>query len=262
MNKTVGLWHWLRLVAAGLLLYFLFLLVTLPAHWLGEALTRTTGGVLRLQNASGSIWQGAGTLTLNSVGSAPLTTRLNWDIHPLWLLTGTLRADLQARGEPSLRARIGVGYKSVQLNDLEAEFPAAQLPTFYPPATLIGPTGKIQLTAGELIFNNKGMTGEAQLTWLGAGGRLGGLSEIGDYRLRLSGQDGVVNLQAATLKGAIQLDARGSWQVAGDGMLRLDGTLAADAGHQATLAPLLALLNAKPEGDRHVFNVSMPLQLF
>ena len=261
MNKIAGRWHWLGLVLAGLLLYLLFLLVTLPAHWLGQALSRTSGGVLRLENAYGSVWQGSGTLTLNTVGAAPFTTRLNWEIHPLWLLTGTLRADLQARGQTSLRARLGIRYKSVQLNDFEAEFPAAQLPTFYPPATLIGPTGKLQLAASELLFNSRGMTGEAQLTWLGAGGRLGGLSEIGDYRLKLNGQDGVIGLQAETIKGIIQLDARGSWQVAGDGMLRLDGTLAAGADRQATLAPLLALLNARQEGDRHVFNVSMPLPL-
>jgi hypothetical protein len=249
------------LVLAGLLFYTLFLVTTLPAHWLGELLARGTNGALRLQNTHGSLWQGSGLLTVHSGGGGRFSTPLHWEIHPLWLLTGRLRADVQTEGEHRLRARVAIGYRQLQLDAVEAELSAALIPALYPPAALIAPTGSLQLKAEQLSLDRRGLAGEARLTWLGAGGRLGGIGEVGDFLLVVNGQDGVATLRAETLRGELQLDAHGRWQPAGDGTLQLEGTLAAGSARAATLAPMLAMLNARPDGDRHSFryNTRIPL---
>lgn len=261
MSRAASRWRGPALVVAGLSLYIVFLLTTLPAHWLGEALGHATHGVARLQNTHGSLWRGSGTLLVHGGGRAPLSAPLHWEIFPLWLLTGKLIVDVESRPDPQLRARLRIGYRHWQLRDLEGEMAAAALSTLYPPAALISPTGNLRVSASEIGLDADGVSGEARITWLGAGGRLGGLGEVGDYLLVINGEDGAAVLRVETLRGALQIAARGRWQPLGDGQLQLDGTLAASGDRAASLAPVLALLNARPEGGQHAFRFSVPAPL-
>lgn len=253
-------WGWARLTAAGIVLYLVFLVATLPAAWVGELLVRVTHGQARLLHPQGSFWQGSGTLALNQAGGAALQNRILWNFQPLWLLAGRLRAEVRSEGDITAQAIVSAGYRSVRIQDLSGELAASHVQAFYAPAMLISPTGRIQISAGDVGLGKSGFSGEARLTWTGAGSKLGNSGEIGDYLLVASGENGAAALRVETLRGEIRVDARGSWQAQTDGTLTLEGSLAAGS-REATLAPLLAMLNTRKQGDRYPlrFHTRLPL---
>ncbi len=51
-----------RLVVLGVVAYLVFLLVNLPASWLGLALERSSRGALSLGEPAGTVWKGSGLL--------------------------------------------------------------------------------------------------------------------------------------------------------------------------------------------------------
>jgi len=247
--------HGLGVALLGVGLYLIFLVVTVPAYWLGEGLLRMTAGSIRLQHASGSLWHGAGLLLIGPHG-----VMVEWDIQPAWLLLGKARIRLHSRNDSSLRATLTIGYRQLGLHDTEAELPAAVVGAFYPPAAFIAPTGKLRFSSAETEIGSNGMTGEAKLSWLGAGGKLGGVGEVGDYQLTATGNNGVAMLRLETLRGDIAITGNGQWQPAGDGSVRLDGTLV-PGSREAMIAPLLPLLNARRNGDQYVFSYATRLSL-
>jgi len=237
----------------GLVLYLMFLLATIPAYWLGEGLVRLTEGRVRLQHAAGSIWHGTGLLIIG-----PHNLAIEWDLQSGWLLLGKAHVQVKSRGDSSLRATLTIGYRHLALRDTAVELPATVVAVFYPPVSFIAPTGKLRFTTSEMEIGSKGMTGEALLIWSGAGGKLGGVGEVGDYQLTATGSNGMALLKLGTLRGEIGITGAGQWQVAGDGRLRLDGTLA-PGSRESMIAPILPLLNAQRSGDQYTFSLSAQL---
>lgn len=242
-------WTWPRLAAAGVALYLVFLVATLPAAWVGELLTRATNGQARLLGAQGSLWQGSGTMLFNATGGA-LQNRVHWNIRPLWLLLGRLRAEILSEGDITLRTIVTAGYRRLRLENLDGELAAAQVQAFYAPAMLAAPTGRIKLNGSDIELGKSGFHGELRLTWNGAGSKLGAAGELGDYLLVANGQNGAAVLRVETLRGEIRIDGHGSWQANTDGALTFGGTLSA-GNREAMLGPLLAALNVRKDGDRY-----------
>lgn len=243
-------WRWLLLGLLGLLCFALFLVVTAPAQWMGQLMARASDGRVSLHAARGSFWDGAGTLSI----SGTLNTDLRWSLQPLWLFAGQLRARLEANGDVNLRAEAALAYRDLRFSQVEAALPANAIGVLYAPAQLLSPTGDLQLAATELRIGPGGVHGEARLTWLRAGSRLGGLTELGDYLLVANGQGQDVALRVNTLQGSIQLDATGNWQATRNGAVLLEGTLATQ-GREAALVPLTALLKAQRDGQRFRFRI-------
>lgn len=252
-------WGWPRLAAAGIALYLMFLIATLPASWAGELLTRVSQGQLRLQDPQGSLWRGSGTIAIQRAG-ARLQNRVHWNLQPLWLLTGQLRAAIKSEGDIALQAVVSFGYHRLRVQDLNGEFAASHAQAFYAPAMLLSPTGQVKVNASEFELGKSGFNGEARLTWNSAGSRLGGAGEIGDYLLVASGQDGAAALRVETLRGDIKIDARGNWRANTDGSLTLEGTLV-PGNREATLGPLLSSLNTRKDGDRYPIRLDTRLPL-
>lgn len=259
MSDRPSRWQAAGLIVAGALFFAVSLIVTAPARWVGELLARTTQGQWQLRDTSGSVWQGSGTLNVGATGAAPFATRLSWNVAPWWLLAGKLRADLSSPERADLHARIALGYHSMQLRDADVTVPATLLAALFPAFSLVSPTGTLRLNTSELTLDSRGMNGELQLRWLGAGGRLAGVGELGDYLLVANGEAGAVRLRGETLRGDVRLDLNGQWQLAGNGMLNLDGSVTASGPREAVLTPLLTMLNARREGERQVFQYSAPL---
>lgn len=249
-------WQAASLVLAGLIFFAASLIATAPARWMGELLARATHGQWQLRDTAGSAWRGTGTL---AAGAAPFATRLSWEIRPWWLLAGRIRIELSSPERSDLHAGIAVGYHSLQLNDTDVAVPATLIAALFPAASLVAPTGTLRLSASTLRLDRHGLTGELQLRWLEAGGRLAGIGELGDYLLVASGEAGAVVLRGETLRGDVRLDLHGQWQLTGNGMLNLDGSVAASGPREAALTPLLNMLNAHREGERQVFRYSAPL---
>lgn len=256
---TAKAWGWPRLAAAGIALYLVFLVATLPAGWAGELLARVTQGQLRLQDPQGSLWRGSGTIALQRAG-AQLHNRVHWNLQPLWLLTGRLRAEVRSEGDIALQAIVSFGYRRLRVQDLSGEFAAGHAQAFYAPAMLLSPTGQVKVNASEFELGKSGFSGEARLTWSGAGSKLGGAAEIGDYLLIANGRDGAAALRVETLRGDIKIDARGSWQAKTDGSLALEGSLV-PGNREAALGPLLAALNVRKDGDRYPIRLNTRLPL-
>jgi len=252
-------WQTIGLVLAGLALFAGSLVITAPARWVGVLLSRSTQGQWQLRDTAGSVWRGSGTLSMNAVGAEAFATRLTWSIQPWWLLAGKIRAELSSPDPGDLHVGVAVGYHSLQLSDAEAKLPATLITALAPTASLFAPTGTLHFSTHDLTLNSQGLAGELQLRWLGAGGRLAGVGELGDYLLVATGQPDGVALRGETLRGEVRLDLHGQWQLTGDGTLTLDGSVAASGPRETALAPLLTMLNARREGDRQVFRYSSPL---
>jgi general secretion pathway protein N len=252
-------WRGFAYIAAALCCYVLFLLVTLPAYWADWLLNRVSHNAVRLQQSEGTLWNGAGNLVLQSAGQERLQNRIAWQLQPLWLFTGKLQAHLNSLDSSlPLNVTIRVGYHHLSVRDLEATLPMSLLSAFDPAIDLVAPSGRLQITSPQVSLTSSGMEGEAQLTWLGAGARMGGLSEIGDYRLVANGRGPSVDLRIETLRGEVAITGQGNWQWQGDGLLRLSGTLTPGSREQ-NLLPLLAMVNAQNNNGQYNWTLTRRL---
>lgn len=253
-------WKFIGYALMGIALYLFFMVATLPAYWLGEALSRTSNGVLALRNTHGTIWNGNGLLELRASGASALSSHALWELQLLPLLTGKLSLTVETRGDITLRSNLLLGPRSLSLRNTEWELAATQLPALYAPAMFISPTGNLHGKADEFTIDAGQVRGETQIRWMGAGSRLGALNELGDYLLVVHGDNGQATLRMETLRGDLRIAATGAWQPAQKGQLTLQGTLNTGARDDA-LKPLTALLQARREGDHYLLTSSTRLPL-
>jgi len=245
--KMASVRQGLGMALLGLLSYLLFLVTAVPAYWLNSALMRNTNGSLQLLNTAGTIWSGSGTLATGA-----FNIRVAWEIQPLWLLLGKARIRISSLDPSPLRTTLSVGYHQLVLEETEADLPASAITALYPPAGFFSPTGTVHLSTAAFEFKPQKVTGEVQMRWLGAGGRLGGAGELGDYQLTATGKNGAVQLRLQTLRGDVQVSGNGQWLPAADGSIRLDGTLN-PGSREAQISPILPLINGRREGDHYAF---------
>jgi general secretion pathway protein N len=249
-------WRGLAYLGAGLCIYVLFALITLPAYWADWLLNRASHNTVRIQQTEGTLWSGTGNLVLQSAGQERMRSRIAWELQPLWLLTGKLQVHLRSQDSNlPVNAAIRVGYRHLSIHDVEATLPMSVLSAFNPAVDIVAPSGRLQVTAQEATLTSAGLEGGAQLTWLGAGARLGGLNEIGDYRLVVTGRGATAELRVETLRGDVTVTAQGEWQTQGEGLVRLSGTLT-PGGREQTLAPLLAMLNAQNNNGQYSWSLN------
>jgi general secretion pathway protein N len=249
-------WRGLAYLGAGLCAYVLFALITLPAYWADWLLNRVSHNDVRILQSEGTLWNGSGNLVIQSAGQERMQTRIVWELQPLWLFTGKLQARLRSPDSNSpLNTTIRIGYHHLTLREVEATVPMSVLSAFNPAVELVAPSGRLQITAQQTTLTPAGLEGDAQLTWLGAGARMGGLSEIGDYRLVVNGRGATAELRVETLRGDVAVTAQGEWQAQGEGLLRLSGTVA-PGGREQTLAPLLAMLNAQNNNGQYSWTLT------
>jgi general secretion pathway protein N len=223
--------HWGRWLSVGLLLYAVFLFVALPASLLALQLTAATAGALRLSGVTGTVWHGNGVIESGANAQEAFAARLSWRFNPLWLLAGRIEYSLQAdQDNASLSATLRAGYHRVALRDVNAEVPAKLAALVYPPAALFAPTGRLHLTTNSLDLGADGLEGRMEVLWSDAGGRMVPTT-LGDYRLEVTGRGSVANLNLLTVRGPLELNGQGQWNVVGDGTLAIRGSakLAPDA---------------------------------
>ena len=250
---------------AGLFSLLLFLILTLPAYWADRWLQRAAQGSVRIQEPAGTLWNGSGTLVVQNLGQELMRAKIAWAVQPWWLFTGKLGAAVTARDSSTpLTASIRLGYRYLSLHAVDATVPAGAAAAFHPAVGLLAPSGRLQITSEQATLTPAGLEGGLQLTWLGAGARISGLSELGDYRLVVTGQGASADLRVETLRGDVGVRAQGSWQTQGEGLVQLSGTVAPGSREQA-LRPLLAMMNAQNNNGQYswALNNRFPLtQIF
>jgi hypothetical protein len=258
MTGALGWRRALGVGAGALLLYVLFLVVTLPAAWLADGVSRASRKAVQLQEPEGSVWSGSGRLVMTR-GPREFG-QMKWSVNPLWLFAGRLHLNVQlSGGQTQGQGALRVGYRSLSLKDFEAAVPAELAPVLYSPAALIDPKGQLRLRTSSLDVSGNGLQGTAELTWQGAGVRVGGTNPLGDYRLDVNGQGENAQLTLATLSGRLQLNGQGQWQTT-TGALRFQGSAAATQP-DPQLDLLLNMLGPDQGGGRRALNATLTLPL-
>ncbi len=251
---------WRRALAIGagaLLLYAVFLVATFPTAWVAGALAQATRGGWQLQYPDGSLWSGSARLTA-AKGAPRELGELRWSINPLWLVLGKVQLNLQLTGpQAQARGALRIGYRSLELKDVEAALPAELAATLYATAAFLDPKGQLRLRTASLAASTKGLDGQAQILWERAGVRMSGANPLGDYRLDVTGQGENAQLTLATVSGRLQLSGQGQWQTT-TGSLRFQGSAAA-AQPDPQLNALLAMLGPDQGGGRRALNATLTL---
>ena len=257
--------RWLAYLAAGLFSILLFLIVTLPAYWVDWMLNRAVPDRVRVEEPTGTVWNGAGNLIVRSLGQELMRTRVIWSVQPLWLLTGKLQLRVSGRDNAApLQASVRVGYRYLSIQAVDATVPASVAAVFHPAVALVAPTGRLHLVSEQATVTPTGLEGTLQLSWLGAGAGMSGLNELGDYRLAVNGRGADSELRIETLRGDVGVTAQGTWKSQGEGLVQLTGNIAPGSREQA-LRPLLTMLNVQNNNGQYnwVLNNRFPLtQLF
>jgi hypothetical protein len=246
-----------KLAFLGVGAYLVFLLVNLPASWLGFALDRSSRGALALGEPAGTVWKGSGLLALRSGGAFRGIADIEWRCNPLSVLTGRLSVALSGVApDTRLRASVSVGAGSVRFQNVEADAPAALLEPAVPAAAFAKPDGRLRVLADSVEIGGAGVIGAATVEWLEAG--LSGLQRLGDYRLQITGSGERATVKLATLRGDLRLSGEGEWRAARPRIVQLRG-IAEAAADRKDLEPLLQMLGIAGPGPSLPFAWTVPI---
>lgn len=236
----------MRLVLLGLIAYACALLITAPAGLLDQGLSSASNGRLRLSEAQGGLWSGAGRLEVRSTsGRALLGEGLRWHVLPGQLLQGRLAIELQL--EHSANAiMISLGPGRVEILAADINLPAAALSAAQTKLVPLQLTGEVLLRIKQLAIASGGWTGTVTLQWRHAGSALTKVYPLGDYELELAGQGAAAQIKLVTLSGPLQLDGKGS--LSQGGQLAFAAIARIDPNFRALLEPLMRLI-AVERGD-------------
>ena len=246
-----------RLVVLGVVAYLVFLLVNLPASWLGLALERSTRGALSLGEPAGTVWKGSGLLALRSGGAFRGIADIEWRTNPLALLAGRLSVALSgAAPEAALRASVSLGAGSVRFRNVEVNAPAVLLEPLVAAAAFAKPEGRLRVLADSFEIGGGGVVGAASVEWLEAG--VLQTRQLGDYRLQITGMGERAELKLATLRGDLRLTGGGEWRGAQPRIVQLRG-LAEAAAERKDLEPLLQAMRIAGPGPSRPFAWTVPI---
>lgn len=255
-SQAVKRHRWLVYSAAGIFCLLLFVLATLPAYWIDWLLNRAIPDRVRIQEATGTVWNGTGNLIVHSLGQELAQTRIAWSVQPWWLMTGKLQLRLNGLDSTApQQAMLRLGYRYISIQDVNATVPAGLAAALHPAVTLVAPTGRLQIVTDEATLTPAGVQGKLQITWLGAGAGMGGLNELGDYQLLINGRGADAELSIQTLRGDVAVSAQGLWQTQGEGLVRLTGNVVPGSREQS-LRPLLTMANTQYNNGQYTWTLN------
>ena len=240
-------------IVAGIAVYVLFLLVTLPASLVSARLAKR--GVMT-SSTSGSVWHGQ--VTGLQVGVLNLGNA-EWHLRFLPLLTGKLAADIklvQPNGFADARVAASLS-GSIVLSDVSASLP---LQSIVGSGGLPGGwTGTAQAKIAEVVLKNGWpVSAQGTLDLVDLTGPARQPSNIGAYRIKFP----AANAPADTLMGTLEalqgaaLDVTGTLKFAADRSYQLDTMVAARGNAPQNLAEGMQYLGSPDAQGRRPFSVS------
>lgn len=250
---------WVGLAALGVGAYLVFLVVNLPAAWVGFALERASGGALALGEPGGTAWKGRGALAVRSGTAYARVAGIEWSCNPLSLFTGRLNVAVSGRDmDTQLRANVSLGAESVRLQNLEANMPATLLESASAGAAFAKPEGSLRVKSDSLEIGKASVRGAASAEWIDAG--LAGMQvpRLGDYRLQITASGDRADLRLSTLRGDLRLSGDGEWRAARPRAVQLRGTAQA-APERKDLEPVLRMIGARGGGAAQAFSWTLPI---
>lgn len=253
------------LIAAsfGLAAYLFFLVSLAPASWLAWAVNQKSDGAVSLTQTQGTIWSGEGRLGIPTKLTHSIDLGLiSWHLNPWQLLTGAINLGITAQSSSrQIVTDVNIRRGKIQLVDTSLELPAQLAKEFYAPAALIAPSGQIHIKSDNWIVTPDGVEGEIELLWRSASSALLDNQPLGDYRLVATGKGPRLQLRLITLKGDLELNASGGWDIMGSGALNLSGTARARTKSEQ-FEPLLVLLGKNRGKGARKFNINIRLPIY
>ncbi|MEX2239373.1 MAG: type II secretion system protein N [Burkholderiales bacterium] len=231
--------HW-GAPAFGLAVYAAALVALAPATLIDARLQAASEGRLRLAEARGSLWSGAGWIEVRDAqGKAGVARRLTWRVLPVSLLRARLLAEVEfdrdAKPFP-----VAISFSRIDIADAGVSVPAAVLGLGVPRLAALRLTGEVRVKVPRLSFERGQMHGDATLQWRAAGSALTPISPLGDYEVRFKAAGPAVHAALRTLEGPLQLEGKGTWTNGAPPSFLV--TARVPAQHREQLAPLLGLI--------------------
>jgi general secretion pathway protein N len=214
------------LVAA--LLLVTALVARAPATLLDARVDAASGGRLRLVDASGTLWNGAGELRLRPGDAAVPVT---WHVDAWPLLTGKLRGSLALAG--AAPATFMVDRRDAEVNGVAIELPAQTVSRALGAPALVLAGGRVALSTPGLASRDGRIEGELGVRWDGATLSVSGLTQspalaLGDVRFDATGQADTLTGPLRNVGGDVELNGVASTSLGGRS--RVDLTLTPRAG--------------------------------
>jgi general secretion pathway protein N len=231
--------HWGSL-AAGIGAYVIALIASAPATLADTGLQRASGGRLRLAEARGTLWSGAGQIEILDAAKLNGVARsIAWRVVPASLLRGQLEFDVGLE-QSSSHFPVTLSPSRLELGNADISLPAAVLGLGLPRLAPLGLAGDVSIHIAGLSVANDGMAGNASLQWRAAASALTTVSPLGDFEVHINAAGTAVHATLSTLAGPLQLEGKGTWSESAPPNFL--ATARIPAQHQEQLAPLLRLI--------------------
>ncbi len=268
--RRIGVGRTLLLVLAVTIVVVVTFVLTAPATIADWALSKSTQGIVRLADASGSIWNGQGRLVLVDLvterarddravverGPAALAGvvipgTVRWQVSPWPLLLGRLqaRASHESRGAPvpisGTVRRLDIGAGALQL-------PSIDFGGLGSPWSTVKPTGSLAATWQPLAIESGRFTGKATLELRDIASSLTPVCPLGAYRIQVDASGASTQVRIETIEGPLKLSGGGMFTP----RTGLRATIAAEAdqSERLRLQSLLGLLGRR-EGTRTIIQI-------
>ena len=237
-------------IIAGVSVLLIGFAVTAPATLIDGRLENASGGRLRLADATGTLWNGAGTLHVRASGGR---VNIAWHVAALPLLWGELRGALVSSDDVSPKASFSLSRGALDLRDVAVSVPAETLLRAFGAPALVGAGGSVSLRSPAVGKSGDAIAGQVALRWddamlsvPGTGLRIA----LGEVRYDGASQDG--RLSGALANSGGEVEITGTAGVAADGAARVSATVRPRAGidgqRAAVIAAALGLIG-RPSGD-------------
>jgi general secretion pathway protein N len=238
-------------------LYVASLIATAPAGMMEWMLPRLTHDRVLLVQPEGGFWHGKARNLMVKTADGGLRSMgsVNWEILflPLLKLELAVRVEL-ADGQNNSRGIIAAGFGKLHLRQMRATLPASLLSEFMPTWQTWRPNGALKFNTDEFAISQQGVRGVAALEWRNASLGLSQVNPLGDYRVKIQGDQKIAQISVSTISGMLHLVGKGEWKMS-DG-LSFRGTALGDPSRKAELRDFLRLLGSEQSNDVYQIAIS------
>jgi hypothetical protein len=232
MRRTIVL-------VVGAALLFAAVVITAPASLVDGRLDALSAGRLRLTNASGTLWNGAGDVRVLP-GSAGMP--VSWHIDAWPLVWGELRGTLSGTDHAAPPTSFMVSAREITVRNVALALPAdTVLRAAGAPVVLATAGGNVGLRINELTRRGDRIDGQLALRWDQAalqaaliGLRPSPRIALGDVRFDGTGQGSAIAGTLTNTGGDVEISGTASASV--DGTARVDALIRPRAGIDADRA--------------------------
>jgi general secretion pathway protein N len=230
-------------LAFGLGAYGIALVVLAPATLIDAQLHSASHGRLRLAEARGTLWSGAGWVEIRDAqGTAGIAQRLGWRVLPRSLLRARLVAEVRL-DQAAKPFPVTLSFSRMEIADAVIRVPAAVLGLGLPRLAPLRLSGEVLISVPRLSVERGRVDGEATLQWRAAGSALTPVAPLGDYEVQIKAVGPAVHAALSTLEGPLRFEGKGTWSNGTRPNFLVNARV--PALYQEQLAPLLRLITVE-----------------